>query len=299
MRILSITGERSFGPGNERYELQKQAVDELAVVFWGRRSLWPRLPAGPFDVVTVQDPFWRGLYAWYVAKKFKASFNVQVHTDLSVYRGLRHILMQIILRHADSIRAVSDKIREQIIGAGARAPVRVLPIFVDVEKFKHIVRQPHSEKHILWIGRFEKEKNPIEALAVLKTVRETLSDVHLTMIGDGSLRGEIEEQAKGLSVVFPGWQSDLSSYFANADVVLSTSLHESWGASIIEALAAGIPVVAPDVGIVKEAGAIVIPREKLAQEVGVILRNGRYGELRLKLRTKNEWVSAWRDTLKP
>ena len=55
-----ITGDPRFGPGNERYELQKRAVEELSVIYWGKGALWPRIPKGHFDVVTAQDPFWRG-----------------------------------------------------------------------------------------------------------------------------------------------------------------------------------------------------------------------------------------------
>ena len=65
MKVLIITGDKKFGPGHERYELQRSVVDELAVVYWGRGSYWPKLPKERFDVVTTQDPFWRG--PWGVA----------------------------------------------------------------------------------------------------------------------------------------------------------------------------------------------------------------------------------------
>ena len=73
MRVLVITGDRRFGPGNPRYDLQRQAVEELTVVYWGRGALLPKLPAGPFDVVTAQDPFWRGFVGWYAAKRLRAA----------------------------------------------------------------------------------------------------------------------------------------------------------------------------------------------------------------------------------
>lgn len=63
-------------------------------------------------------------------------------------------------------------------------------------------------------------------------------------------------------------------FLETADVVLCTSLYESWGASIVEALAAGVPVVAPDVGVAKEAGATVVPRAQLAEAVVRVLEEG-------------------------
>jgi glycosyltransferase involved in cell wall biosynthesis len=80
-------------------------------------------------------------------------------------------------------------------------------------------------------------------------------------------------------------------------VVLSTSQFEGYGAGIVEALAAGVPVVAPDVGIAREAGAIVVPREELAGAVMKVLEHGMKGELRIKPPDKEEWTRRWKETL--
>ena len=117
------------------------------------------------------------------------------------------------------------------------------------------------------------------------------------MLGKGTLEPALHVHAKGLPVEFPGWRSDPKPYLSVADVVLCTSRHESFGASIIEALAAGVPVVAPDVGIAREAGAIVVPREKLAETVIEVLRTRAQGELKLKLFSKEEWAAVWKSSL--
>ncbi len=292
MKVLLITGDRRFGPGNERYELQRNAVEELAVVFWGRGSLWPKIPPGQFDVVSAQDPFWRGLFGWRVAKKLGAKFNVQVHTDLSAQSLVRHVLGQIVLRHADSVRVVSEKIKQQVARIGVRAKISVLPVFVDLEKFRTISRALQLPKTILWIGRFEPEKDPLYAFEVLRQV----PGARLVMLGAGSLAGELKQKAEGLSVSFPGWQ-DLKPYLAQADMVLCTSRHESWGQSIVEALAAGVPVVAPDVGIAREAGALIAPRADLAEKVKEVLQSGARGELKLNVLAAPQWVAAWKQSL--
>jgi len=297
MNVLMITGDKSFGPGHPRFELQKAAVDGLAVVFMGRGSWWPKVPAGNFDVVTAQDPFWRGLFAWHAARKLKAKFNVQVHTDLSVYKGVRRVLMRIVLRRAGSVRAVSEKIKSQVLTYAPRANVSVLPVFVDVPQFSSVIRRPHTGKNILWIGRFEQEKDPLEAIRIFKEVLKHVPDATLKMLGAGSLTQEAKSEAADTPVIeMLGWQNPLV-YLDTADVLLVTSLHESWGASIVEALAAGVPVVAPDVGIAREAGAIVAPRGELAYEVVKVLQEGARGECKLELLTKEEWARAWRATL--
>lgn len=296
MKVLVITGDKNFKPGNERYELQRSVVDELAVVYWGRGSLRPALPVGQFDVVTVQDPFWRGLFAMRVARKLRARFNVQVHADLAAQPFFRHIIAQIVVLHADCVRVVSEKIKKQVEGFGVKARVSVLPIFVDIDKFRSITRVPHEGKQILWLGRFEDEKNPLEAIEVLKSVRAAGVEAQLTMLGAGSLQNQILSSAQGLPVEVLSWR-DPSTELARADVVLSTSRHESWGASIVEALAAGVPVVAPDVGVAREAGAIVIGRNDLAKAVVTVLKEGSKGTLLLSMPTREEWAAAWKNTL--
>lgn len=301
MRVLMITGDRNLlmeGSGaHERLALQRSAVGSLDAVYFGRGVLFDALKVkGPYDVVTAQDPLWRGLVALYVASRLKAKLNIQVHMDLSSLSLVRHVLAQIVLRHADTVRVVSEKVRKQVEHMSVRGKVVTLPVFVDVERFKALVRQPHEGKRILWVGRFEEEKNPLAAVEVLKEVLERVPDARLTMLGTGSLAPRLAAEAVGLPIELRGWQ-DPAPYLAEADVVLSTSRHESWGSSIVEALAAGVPVVAPDVGIAREAGALVVPREKLAEAVVDVLRSGAKGVLALDLLPAGEWAVQWRNSL--
>lgn len=297
MKVLMITGDKNFKPGHERYELQRGVVDELAVVYWGRGSLWPSVPAGQFDVVTAQDPFWRGLFGWWVAKRKGAKLDVQIHTDLSVYGGVRHVLMQITLRHADSIRVVSEKIKQQVERVGIKAKVTVLPVYVDIQKFRTVTPAPHDGKIILWIGRFEDEKDPLLAIEIFKKVRKS-AEAKLIFLGKGSLESSLRAAARDLPVEFAGWQ-DPMQFLPTADVVLSTSKHESFGASILESLAAGVPVVAPDVGWAKDAGAIVVAeKDKLADAVVEILKTPRNITLNPVYKyDKKGWAAAWLKTL--
>jgi glycosyltransferase involved in cell wall biosynthesis len=296
MKVLVITGDTSFKPGNPRYELQKNAVETFEVVFLGRGSIWPKIPTGEFDVVTVQDPFWRGLFALRVAKKLKATLNVQVHTDLDAQRLVKRILAHLVLRNADSIRVVTEKIKSQVTRMGVQAPVRVLPVFIDLSRFRSVVPRPHAQKTILWVGRFEPEKDPMRAIKIFEQVHAQVPDVKLVMLGKGSLEKTIRKKAHKLPVEFPGWQ-DPTSYLAESDVVLSTSRHESFGVSIVEALAAGVPVVAPEVGVAREAGASIAANHETVSKVIEAMNNHQRGELKLTLPSAFEWAKMWKKTL--
>lgn len=304
MKVLMISGDKNIlVPGSDafaRLQVQRAAVRRLDVFVWpqihARIDILRAAKTQHYDVVTAQDPFWRGLLAWRVARRTGAKLNLQVHADLSAQSLSRRLLARFLLRRADSVRVVSDAIREQVQSFGVTVPICVLAVYIDITRFTALAPLPHDQKTILWIGRFEAEKDPQEALQVLKTARKQGIDAKLVMLGTGSLEPTVRESARELPVEFPGWQ-DPAEYLPTADVVLCTSRHESWGASMVEALAAGVPVVASDVGIAREAGAIVAARSDLAEAVCDVLSTGKRGRLFLLLPTQDEWVTLWKKTL--
>lgn len=295
MHVLMITGDKKMVAGYPRFDLQAGVVETLTPLYMGFGSVWPTLPKDHFDVVTTQDPFLRGAFGYIAARRIHARLNVQVHTDLSAQPLWRRLLARIVLSRADSVRVVSEKIKQQVEHMGVTVPVHVLPIYIDVKRFKNLVPQPHGQKTLLWMGRFEDEKDPLLALEVFKTVH-TQVDAKFVMLGVGSLDQTLRRAAGNLPVTFPGWQ-DPVDYLVQADVVLSTSKHESYGASIIEALAASVPVVAPDIGIAKEAGAVVVPRDELAKKVIELLQAPVRGALTIPMLSVEEWSGRWKETL--
>lgn len=300
MKVLTIgpTQSASTPESEERRLLQAAQVDSYVVLTPrpGERKLAAILRMmregrrQDVDTVSAQDPFFSGLIAWCLAWRARARFNVQVHTDIAAQPWWRRALARVVLLRANSVRAVSEKIKKQVEGLGVHAPIAVLPVYVDVSRFKGLTRRP--EQMVLWLGRFEHEKDPLHALDVIAQV----SGAKLVMLGAGRLEAMLKEKAKNLPVEFPGWKDPLP-YIARAGVVLSTSHHESYGVSIVEALAAGVPVVAPDVGIARQAGAEVVPRDQLAEAVKKTLHSGVSSVLKLNLLSKEEWAAAWQKTL--
>src|SRR3989344_3394996 len=304
MNVLMISGDRHLleegSPARARLELQKRVVERLDVFVWPQvhsiQEIRRAAKQNHYDVITAQDPFWRGHLAWHFARQTGASLNIQVHTDLSAQAWWRRMWARFQLRRANSIRVVSESLRQQVWAMGVTAPIHVLPVYIDVSEFRKVEPLPHEQKTILWIGRFEPEKNPAYAIHVLQKVRAGGIDAKLVMLGAGSLEQSLRQSAGTFPVEFPGWQ-DTKPYLQVADVVLCTSRHESWGASIVEALAASVPVVAPDVGIAREAGATIAERSQLAHAVIDILQNGTRGTLLLDLPSASEWARLWRETL--
>lgn len=233
-------------------------------------------------IVTAQDPVESGIPGWIMAKLAQAKLHVQVHTDFlspqyhrfTKRNKLHTRLAGFVLRRANRIRVVSERIRESIIAQyGIQKPISVLPIFVDVERFRTIQHEKHPRfgTVFLAVGRLEKEKNFDIAIRAVRDARERGHDVGLIVVGSGSQEAMLKEEAALYQlqefVTFVGYQADTLPYYALADVVLVPSEYEGFGMNIVEALAAKIPVIATDVGIAQEAGAIIADKHSFSSTV--------------------------------
>lgn len=106
---------------------------------------------------------------------------------------------------------------------------------------------------VLMVGSLSDEKDPSLALRAVSNVR----GAELRYVGDGPLADRLVEEAKQLgmseSVHFTGSVEDVQPHFAWAHVLVLTSMTEGLPGVIVEASAAGVPVVSVDVGGVREA----------------------------------------------
>ena len=134
------------------------------------------------------------------------------------------------------------------------------------------------------IGRLTQVKNHRMFLEGVKYLKNMNQDhpFRFLVIGDGELRQELmcfvkKEGLEGL-VVFTGWQKDMPSLYGALDIVVLTSLNEGTPVTLIEAMAAGKPVIATDVGGVRDLLGPLDSGEsdgyKLAQN-GVLIPTGR------------------------
>jgi glycosyltransferase involved in cell wall biosynthesis len=235
------------------------------------------------DVVSAQDPFEAGFVAWLIARRFKVPLHVQVHTDLlsteyakDPIGHSRRLLARFVLNRATRVRVVSERIKVSLQNCfHLRIPISVLPIFVDVRRFRDAKVNPdlgarfsNFKKKLLVVSRLEPEKN-VE-LAIRAFAAGSPADTCLIIVGEGSERKRLELFSRGMGVsgrTFFEGERDAAPYYTIADLVLVPSKYEGYGLVIVEALAAGKPVLATDVGIVREAGAIVSSQANFAADL--------------------------------
>jgi glycosyltransferase involved in cell wall biosynthesis len=102
-------------------------------------------------------------------------------------------------------------------------------------------------------ARFEDQKR----LDLLLRAVATLPAVHVVLVGDGSERPALEALATSLGmrdrVSITGWQPDARPYIAGFDVFVLPSRDEAFPLTVVEAMLSSTPVVATDVGSVREA----------------------------------------------
>lgn len=114
----------------------------------------------------------------------------------------------------------------------------------------------HAEPTVVCVGNFRSEKGQTILLSAFKTVLGRRPDARLVLVGEGVLYSQLVAQARddGLTdnVEFAGSVENVWPHLHNADVFASASLSEPFGIVIIEAMAAGLPVVAPATGGIPE-----------------------------------------------
>jgi len=106
------------------------------------------------------------------------------------------------------------------------------------------------------VAVFRAEKNQLGALEAMARVRERVSEVELVFVGDGPTRpmveAHVEELGAGGWTHFLGERDDVPALLGLADLMLLSSLADAMPMTVLEAMALGVPVVATDVGDVRE-----------------------------------------------
>jgi glycosyltransferase involved in cell wall biosynthesis len=155
---------------------------------------------------------------------------------------------------ADKLIAVSDRVADDLIRfkIAPASKIAAIPLGLNLAPFATVNRpapQP-AEPVIGIVGRLVPIKNHALFIeAARKLIRQGFRG-RFVVVGDGELRSELEQLAVDLGdkLTFTGWRRDLSQVYSELSLVVNTSLNEGTPVALIEAMAAGVPVVATAVG---------------------------------------------------
>lgn len=173
------------------------------------------------------------------------------------WRGHLYEWLQVrSVANADAVVAVSTPIARRVLQADGGARVHVLRNAIDPsievperEMARRLLGLATGRFSVGWIGRISHEKGLdllIEAMVPLK------GRAHATVVGDGPMRGEMADMVTALglqdTVYFAGMQPDARRLLKAFDALALTSRTEGTPMVLLEAMAAGVPVVATAVG---------------------------------------------------
>ncbi len=297
-----VKGELTvFVPG-ERDEKKEISEHLVAYSFGGPkwRQLWKMWRRGKklltfnfslsthVNLITVQDTGYVALFAYFLARRYEIPLEVQVH-GLERFYGMRKLVAGFVLRRADKIRVVSERLRQELCQklkvksqklytlsvyaqievsrfyGGAEKGLTFFPIQGQTLKKRKTVPYPFT---FLTVSRLVPVKNiALQIRAFARLVKE-YPQARLRIVGDGPLVGSLKLQVASLKledkILFEGRQESVSNYYEEADAFLLTSDYEGWGLVALEAAAHRLPIIMTNVGLANEIlhhdkEAIVIP----------------------------------------
>lgn len=200
---------------------------------------------------------------------------------------------------SDRIVTVSEGQRRELAeyGVAPLEKITVVPLGFELEdllaceshrgELRRELGLAAEDKLVGIVARLVPIKNHHLFLQAAQVVAEAVPQTRFLVVGDGELREELEAYACDLGldgrVLFTGWRHDLPRTYADLDVVVLTSINEGTPVSLIEAMAAGVSVVAtavggvPDVVVDGETGYLVEAGDVtgLAEAITELLRNPR------------------------
>ena len=182
-------------------------------------------------------------------------------------------------RRAAAVIVLTRRLADRLLAEGLDpGRVHVIPSGVDLRRFAGPLPDPAPDlprPRVLFVGRLAAQKGVATLLEAVPLLRRRAAVV---LVGDGPLRPALERQAGRLGpgrVRFQGFvaHAEVPAWLAAADVLVLPSVYEELGSVLLEAMAAGLPVVASAVGGIPDAlgpaGRLVSPGDPAALAAAV------------------------------
>lgn len=232
--------------------------------FGGRRSIVPPLlhslslvsglKGERFDVIDCQASPYLPAYSLRVLKEENVfitwhEFWGDYWLDYLGWAGLIGRAIERGLFSFERHISVSQKTKLDLLNAGLRKPVYLVPNGIDTGLIRSVKPSP-VESDFLFVGRLIPEKGVDFLLRALALLKENFPDFRAVIVGDGPERKKLEGLARGLgigdNVTFTGFlkdYGDVIAFMKASRVFAFPSRREGFGIAVLEAMASGLPVV--------------------------------------------------------
>ena len=266
-----------------------------------------------YDIVHFHTKRAHALSLWMPRGEGAPKYVVTRRMDYPVAKGW--YTDQLYNRKVDGVIAISRPIVALLTEAGVD-PKRIflIPSGVDAGRFDPAIEAERFDSEIMVVGSLavmEERKGHRYLLEAARLLKQRGHRIRYLLAGDGALKRGLEEMVEtlGLSgeVRFVGFVADVPAFLAGVDIFVMPSLYEGLGVAVLEAMAAGKPVVAANVGGLAESvidsvtGFLVPPRDsqalaealaKLAGEKSLAHEMGKRGAARAREHFSLETMAA-------
>ena len=224
------------------------------------------------------------LTAWLARGRAPVPIVATSHGQFSstTWLHLYHLLELSMMRRFERVCIVSAEMRPLLVRAGVREPnIRLIENGIDTRRFAPeaapLARRDFDiEPGTFVFGaamRLTEQKNPLGLIEAFARVAALAPDVALVIAGEGPMRDALKVRAAELGcshrLRLIGARDDLERFYTMLDAFVLPSLYEGLPLALLEAMAAGVPIVATDVGEVRAVldgfdGTIVPPADCVA-----------------------------------
>ena len=229
------------------------------------------------------------VYGAIAAKLTRTPYVSTRHNDDRYLLGPFRFVDRAFARGARRLIAISDAVRTFLEAAG-HDPARLTTIHYGLDEVPRLPSRPTpaeagippDDPLAVAVGRLIEQKDHATLLRAFARVRQAHPTARLAILGSGPLEEETRRLVRELglhdAVTLPG-RTDIADWLERADVFVHTSRWEGFGIVLLEAMLAGLPVVATRVSAVPEVvedggtGALVDPGDAagVARELGRLL----------------------------
>ena len=222
------------------------------------------LAATGFDVVHSHLNHWSGLFLYAPYKLGVPIRIVHYHNDFSSHKrftveyALRKFFGYVSEKYSNTVLGISDACLNSVYGSSWKGNAKIERIYNGIDLTAFSSTQPSSLKRkelgirdgsliIGHVGQFRKQKNHAFILSLAEKICARNKKVVFLLVGDGPLLEQVREDvvARGLGnrILFTGTRTDIQDLMGIMDIFVFPSLWEGFGMAVVEAQAAGLPVI--------------------------------------------------------